>query len=90
MTHVQAWSLWIAQAVHKDAASYIPPEKYPVIHRAALEACDALDGLKDGLIGDPRLCHFDPKVLTCKGEDAPSCLTAARVTQLRRYRVSAI
>lgn len=79
MTHLQAWSLWVARVVHKDEASYIPPEKYPVIHRAALEACDSLDGLKDGLIGDPRLCHFDPKVLTCKGEDTPSCLTAAQV-----------
>jgi len=79
MTHLQAWSLWVAQAVHKDEASYIPPEKYPLIHKAALEACDALDGLKDGLIGDPRLCHFDPKVLTCKGEDTSSCLTAAQV-----------
>lgn len=38
MTHLQAWSLWVAQAVHKDEASYIPPEKYPVIHKAALDA----------------------------------------------------
>lgn len=84
MTHLQAWSLWVARVVHKDEASYIPPEKYPLIHKAVLDACDALDGLKDGLIGDPRLCHFDPKVLTCKGEDAPSCLTAAQVETTRR------
>lgn len=84
MTHLQAWSLWVAQAVHKDEASYISPEKYPVIHRAALEACDALDGVKDGLIRDPRLCHFDPKVLTCEGEDAPSCLTAAQEETTRK------
>ena len=46
--------MWIWQATHKDAASFIPPEKYEVLHKAALDACDALDGLKDGIIGDVR------------------------------------
>ena len=64
-----AISLWIAHAVLKDPASYIPPAKYPVIHQAALAACDARDGLKDGLIDDPTKCSFDPKVLLCKGGD---------------------
>lgn len=84
MTHLQLWSLWVAQVVHKDETSYIPSEKFPAIHKAALEACDALDGLKDGLIGDPRRCHFDPKVLTCKGEDTPSCLTTTQVEAVRK------
>jgi feruloyl esterase len=83
-THLYAWSLSIAQAIHKNEASYIPPSKYPMIHKAALDACDALDGLKDGLIGDPRRCRFDPKVLTCKGIDEPSCLTAPQVETARR------
>ena len=64
-----AISLWIADAVLKDQASYIPPAKYPVIHQAALNACDSKDGLKDGLIEDPRKCDFDPKVLLCKAGD---------------------
>ena len=62
-----AISLWIAHAVLKDPASYIPPGKYPTIHQAALAACDPRDGLKDGLIDDPTRCDFDPKVLLCKG-----------------------
>jgi feruloyl esterase len=76
-------SLWIAHAVLKDPASYIPPAKYPLIHEAALAACDALDGVKDGLIENPAQCSFDPAVLLCKGADAPSCLTAAQVTAAR-------
>jgi feruloyl esterase len=71
-----AISLWIAFAVLKDKESYIPPAKYPAIHAAALAACDAKDGLKDGLIADPTKCNFDPSVLLCKNGDAPSCLTA--------------
>jgi len=69
--------------VHRSANSYIPPEKYPVIHRAALNACDALDGVKDGLIEDPARCRFDPHVLECKGGDGPSCLTPAQVETAR-------
>jgi feruloyl esterase len=83
-THLYSWSLSIAQAIHKEEASYIPPTKYAMIHKAALDACDSLDGLKDGLIGDPLHCRFDPKVLTCKGSDEPSCLTAPQVQTARR------
>ena len=68
---------------HRSADSYIPPEKYPMIHSAVLQACDALDGVKDGVIEDPRQCHFDPQVLACKGDDAPTCLTAAQVETAR-------
>src|ERR1700677_2178863 len=38
-THLHVWSIWIAQAVHKDEASYIPTSKYALIHKAVLEAC---------------------------------------------------
>jgi len=69
--------------VHRSAASYIPPEKYPAIHRAALQACDPADGVKDGLIADPTGCRFDPQVLECKTVDGPTCLTAAQVETAR-------
>ena len=74
-----AISLWIAFAVLKDEASYIPAEKYKTIHQAVLNACDAIDGVKDGLIEDPRQCKFEPKVLQCTGADNASCLTAPQV-----------
>ena len=84
------FTMWVAQAMHKDEAGYIPPEKYPLIHNAVLEACDALDGVKDGLIEDPTRCHFDPKVLECKNGDAGSCLTAAQVEGARKIYSGAI
>ena len=52
-THLDAWRIWMAQAMFKDAASVIPVTKFPMIHTAVLAACDAIDGLKDGLIDDP-------------------------------------
>ena len=85
-----AISLWIAHAVLKDPANYIPPAKYPVIHQAALAACDAGDGLEDGLIDDPTKCRFDPAVLLCRGADGPSCLTAAQVSAAKKIYSPAI
>ena len=78
-----AWALWLANVTFKDPTGYIPPSKYPMIHRAVLDACDMIDGLKDGLIDDPTRCHFDPEVLQCKEGDAPSCLTARQVQTAR-------
>ncbi|MEQ1574467.1 MAG: DUF6351 family protein, partial [Vicinamibacterales bacterium] len=68
-----------AKATLDRPESMIPSSKYPVIHRAALNACDAGDGLKDGLISNPLQCRFDPAVLQCKGTDAADCLTTAQV-----------
>ena len=85
-----AISLWIADAVLRDPARYIPPAKYPVIHQAALAACDAGDGLKDGLIDDPRQCKFDPAVLLCKAGDEPSCLTAPQVAAAKQIYSDAV
>jgi feruloyl esterase len=74
-----AWALWLANGTFKDPAAYIPPAKYPMIHQAVLNACDAKDGLKDGLIEDPQSCHPDFKQLECKHGDGPDCLTTRQV-----------
>lgn len=79
VTHLQAMQVWVAQQAHASQASLIPASKLRALHQAALEACDALDGVKDGVIEDPRQCRFDPKVLACKDADGPSCLTAPQL-----------
>jgi feruloyl esterase len=50
--------------------------KLSLLRSAVLEKCDQLDGLKDGIVGDPPSCPFDPKALTCKAGDKTACLTA--------------
>jgi feruloyl esterase len=77
-------SMWVAQAVHKDEASFIPPRKFPFIHDAALNACDAADGLSDNVIEDPTRCSFDPKTIECHGPDETTCLTAPQVEAARK------
>lgn len=57
---------------------------YAMIHEAVLNACDKLDGVKDGVLENPLNCHFDPLVLLCKGADARDCLTAPQVELLQK------
>jgi feruloyl esterase len=74
-----AQAVRIARTLEHNEAARLSASDRQVLHRAVLEACDASDGLKDGLITDPRTCHFDPSVLLCKNADGPSCLTAPQV-----------
>ena len=66
-THHFTGFLWNEIALNGKPESKITPEQLPAIEKAALAACDAVDGVKDGLIQDPRQCHFDPTVLLCHG-----------------------
>jgi feruloyl esterase len=73
-----------SKATHLDAASFIPPAKLQVLHTAAIQACDAGDGLADGLIGNPLACRFDPDVTACKAGDATDCLTRSQVEAAKK------
>jgi pimeloyl-ACP methyl ester carboxylesterase len=78
---VLLWS-WLEQQFQKPGAR-IPPEKLAAIAAAAMNECDVADGLKDGLIEDPRRCHVRPEVLLCRGEETNECLTPAQVASLK-------
>jgi hypothetical protein len=70
------------QALTQPGA-FIPPSKLPAIQTAALNACDANDGVKDGVIENPTQCRFDPSVLLCKGAESDGCLTQPQLTALQ-------
>jgi feruloyl esterase len=82
-THLDTWRIWMGLQTLKDPETRIPKEKYPAIHKAVLAACDAGDGLKDGLISDPTSCHFDPQVIACKQGDGADCLTPKQVQSVK-------
>jgi len=83
-THLHAWDLSVAIPVLKDPGAAIPASKLAIINRAALNACDARDGVTDGLINDPRTCSFDIAKLQCKAADGEDCLTAPQVAAAKR------
>ncbi|MEJ2090295.1 MAG: tannase/feruloyl esterase family alpha/beta hydrolase, partial [Gammaproteobacteria bacterium] len=77
--------LWYSLATLADPASYIPPDKLPVLGEAVNAACDELDGIADGVLLDPRKCTFDPGTLTCPDRvDDATCLTDAQVQAVRK------
>ena len=55
-----------------------------LITGALLKACDAKDGIEDGLIFNPKACDFDPAKLVCAGAKADDCLTAQQAAALKK------
>src|SRR5437660_974989 len=74
---------WIATH-DKEGKPTLSQAKLALLTKSAVEACDGIDGLKDGIIDDPRRCHFDPAKLLCKAGDEPTCLTAAQVEAAKK------
>jgi feruloyl esterase len=62
-----------------DLAQSLTKPDLKLLVSAVLDKCDALDGLKDGLIFNPEACHFDPAVLRCKAGQTSRCLPAEKV-----------
>ncbi len=83
-SHLFTGFLWNERALLDDPKGTVPVAKLPAIQKAVLAQCDALDGVKDGVIEDPRACHFNPAVLTCKGADTDECLTEPQVVALTK------
>ena len=76
--------IWFYQLL-ADPASALPREALTLVHDAVMNACDTLDGAKDGVLENPLACTFDPGVLACKqGSDPASCLTMPQVEAVRK------
>ena len=66
------------------ADRHLPAGLLDALHQRSLAACDADDGVKDGVIEEPDLCRFDPAVLACTAEASDACLTPAQLATARR------
>jgi feruloyl esterase len=83
-THLHTWDLGVSVPVLKDPAAAVPAAKATVLNNAVIAACDAKDGVKDGLLNEPRACKFDPATLLCKAGDQENCLTAPQLESVKR------
>jgi len=75
--------VWNTQAM-SAAGAHIPPAKLATIEGAVIAACDARDGVPDGVLARPAKCAFDPKTIVCRGADSPECLTAPQAEALAK------
>jgi feruloyl esterase len=88
---LNAGFLWqfLANRRRADNSTIIPPSKLPMITQAIVAACDANDGVTDGVVDDPRTCRFDPAALQCMSGDEPGCLTNEQVGALNKMYAGA-
>src|SRR5206468_9135415 len=76
---------WARSARRVAGRGPIGLEKLNAATKAAIAACDAKDGVEDGIIDDPRKCTYDPAALVCKGGgDTATCLTAQEASAIRK------
>jgi feruloyl esterase len=72
-----------ANVLGKPGAA-LTPETLSTVNAAVIKACDAKDGLADGLLDDPRQCSWDPAEMLCKpGQSGSECLTQPQIDALR-------
>ena len=83
-SRMPAGNLFMAAATLKDEATRLSPAKLSALNKNAIAACDARDGVSDGLIENPLRCSFDPASLQCSGEETDACLTPAQVGAARK------
>ena len=86
MVDLSAGALWTARQALPALAGVggrIDAARFLMVNKAVIGACDADDGVKDGIVSAPQRCGFDPVVLLCKAGDAPDCLTDAQVAAFR-------
>jgi feruloyl esterase len=75
MVHLNISQVSLQVGMLRDQSRIVPPAKVSLFANAVVAACDEKDGVKDGIINEPRMCKFDPVVLLCKSGDAADCLT---------------
>lgn len=83
-TPMQVGRAFVYQHMLASSENFLTDAKVELLSRATLAACDEKDGLKDGLITDPRACQFKVETLACTGADGPDCLTAGQIETVKR------
>jgi feruloyl esterase len=76
---LQTRGFWLDALHRQDPSGDLGPPQFAMINQAALAMCDPADGVRDGIIGDPQHCGFDPAALLCQPGQTDSCLSQAQV-----------
>jgi hypothetical protein len=77
--------LWAALAATNAAGkAVLTPTAVRLVHQAVLAQCDLDDGVRDGIVGNPQACDFDPGRLLCKTGRSKDCLSPGQVKAVRK------
>jgi len=76
--------LGVWKSTHENDSSLLSQGKLQLLTASAVASCDQLDGVKDGVIDDPRRCKFDPAAVLCRNSESESCLTRPEVEAAKK------
>jgi feruloyl esterase len=85
-----AQAVRIAKHLEQNEAARLGQAQRQLLHAAVIASCDVNDGVKDGVLENPRRCKFDPGVLACKGSEEGACLTVPQVETARLIYSAAV
>jgi feruloyl esterase len=78
--------MWgVLAALGPDGKAIIGPDELKIVNDAVVTQCDMNDGVKDGVVSDPRSCKFDPGTIVCKPGQHGNCLTGAQAEAFRKF-----
>jgi len=77
------WHTKVSQ--DKDGHPFLRTEDFQLLHDAVMAKCDLDDGVRDGIISDPRSCSFDPSELLCRLPNETGCLSEAQVETIKSF-----
>jgi feruloyl esterase len=90
MVHLAVSQVALQMDMLRNPSRLVSSEQRTLFANAVVAACDQTDGVKDGIVSEPRACKFDPAVLACKpgpstslGAGGHECLTPAQVENAR-------
>jgi feruloyl esterase len=84
-TRQQGWQLRIGLInLPENGTHYIPWSLFPIISDEVIRQCDEVDGIKDGVVMDPKKCNFYYDALLCTpSSNQSACLTAPQIKTLQ-------
>jgi len=83
MVGLMVSTMWSDYAATRAPERKLSMPQLMAAGKAYVAACDEKDGVKDGLVGAPERCDFDPAAIQCKDGGGDGCLTAGQVAALR-------
>ena len=74
--------MWFSLLQKRNPAGALSDADWALYERASNAACDANDGVRDGVVENPLACGYKPAALACRPGQATDCLSPAKLAMI--------